>query len=224
MPSPPETKLLIRKAATKLFARQGVDLTTLAQIAQEAGTSIGSIMNFFTDKPHLVLDVRESALAHLAAAIGGAIHRRHRTVAGAATATIGAYFDWVNGNPDMAILVHDLATSRTGERGSLTVAAYLHPAFEAWTADFRGTGLKPGCQARYLVAVILGPAITLVATQGEPQQDDPGHASLVADLARAAAVALRAGGGNDQKPSRQNRKRQPEPEFNLWPEPAQLSS
>lgn len=221
MPSPEERKLLILKAAIWLFARQGYDATTLAQIAREAGASIGSVVHFFQDKPHLLLDARESALADLTATVEGALRRHHRDVAKAAAEVIRAYFDWVSSNPEMAILVHDVAVSRTGQSGSLTAAARLHPVFEAWMADFREAGLNPGYDARYLVALILGPAMTFAAAQGEQQQDDPGHASLVADLARAAAAALGAGGRNDQKLRRQNRRHQPESEFNLSPQRAE---
>ena len=221
MPSPEERKLLILKAATRLFARQGYDATTLAQIAREAGASIGSVVNFFLDKPHLALRVRDSALAHLAAAVGTGLHRHHRDVAKAAAEVIGAYLEWVSSNPEMAILVQEQAVSRTEQGGGLTATACLLPIFEAWAAALQGTGRLPGYEARYLVAVILGPAMTLVAAQGAHQQDDFCQGSLVADLARAAAVALRAGGGNDQKPSRQNGESQPDSEFGLPPQPAQ---
>ena len=219
MPSSEERKLLIRKAATKLFARQGCEATTLAQIAREAGASIGSVVHFFQDKPHLILDVSESALADLTATVEGALHRHHRDVAKAAAEVIRAYLDWVNSNPERAILVQDLATSRTGQSGGLTVAACLLPIFETWAAAFRGSGLKFGSEAQYLVAVILGPAITLVAAQGEQQQDDSGHASLVADLARFAATALRAGCRNGHYPNQPNRERDAEAELNVPPQP-----
>lgn len=220
MPSPEERKLLILKAATRLFARQGYDATTLAQIAREAGASIGSVVNFFLDKPHLALRVRDSALAHLAAAVGTALHRHHRDVAKAAKEAIRAYFDWVSSNPEMAILLQDLAVSRTELGGGLTAAACLVPIFEAWAAAFRGTGRLPGYEARYLVAVILGPAMTLVAAQGAHQQDDFCQGSLVADLARAAAKALRAGSKNGHSPTQPNRERVAKAELFIPSQPA----
>ena len=223
MPSPEERKLLILKVAIRLFARQGYDATTLAQIAREAGASIGSVVHFFQDKPHLLLDARESALADLTATVEGALRRHHRDVAKAAAEVIRAYFDWVSSNPEMAILVHDAAVSRTGQSGSLTAAARLHPVFEAWMADFRGAGLNPGYDARYLVALILGPAMTLAAAQGEQQQDDLGHASLASDLARAAAAGLRAGSKKGLSPNRPNHDCVAEAEPQVPSQPAKLA-
>ena len=220
MPSSEERKLLILKAATRLFARQGYDATTLAQIAKASGASVGSIVNFFLDKPHLALRVRDSALAHLAAVVGTALHRPHRDVGRAAAAAIGAYFDWVNSNPEMAILVQDLGVSRAEQGGGLTAAACLLPVFEAWAAGVQGTGRLLGSEPRYLVAVILGPAMTLVAAQAAQQQDDLCQSRCVADFARAAASALRAGSKDGKSPKRANTKRGSEAGLNVPSPPA----
>lgn len=52
----------VMRAAWKLFAENGFDRTTIRQIAERAGVSVGTVMNV-GDKTTLLLDLMEAAIA-----------------------------------------------------------------------------------------------------------------------------------------------------------------
>jgi TetR/AcrR family fatty acid metabolism transcriptional regulator len=53
------TKQRIRKAAVRVFSRQGFDRASVKSIAEEAGVAVGSIYNHFLDKDDLLISVFE---------------------------------------------------------------------------------------------------------------------------------------------------------------------
>lgn len=57
-----ETDRAIRKAATKLFARQGFAATTTRQIAEAAGIAAGTLFNYYESKEALALELIADAL------------------------------------------------------------------------------------------------------------------------------------------------------------------
>ena len=62
--------------------------------------------------------------------------------------------------------------------------------------------------------------MTLAAALGEQQEDDFCQGSRVADLARAAAAALRAASKNGQSPNRPNPEHEADGELNFPSQPA----
>jgi AcrR family transcriptional regulator len=58
-----ETKNRIKEAAAHLFAENGVNNTNSNQIAEEAGTAIGSFYAYFPDKKALLLELLDEYLA-----------------------------------------------------------------------------------------------------------------------------------------------------------------
>jgi AcrR family transcriptional regulator len=55
MRDPAGTKDRIDRAAIRLFAQQGVDGTSIRQIAKEAGISLGALYNHYRSKESMVV-------------------------------------------------------------------------------------------------------------------------------------------------------------------------
>ena len=64
-----ETRDAISRTATELFARQGFEQTTIAEVAREAGVAKMTVTNYFALKEDLVFDLRAEIVDRLAAAV-----------------------------------------------------------------------------------------------------------------------------------------------------------
>jgi AcrR family transcriptional regulator len=110
-----ERREQIVKAATKLFSEQGYYLTTIQDIAREAGISVGLIYQYFKDKDDvlfltlkLVLETYEKVIP---AALGGAEHPLERLCL-----AIGAYCRVVDRLRDATVLTYRSTKSLRAER------------------------------------------------------------------------------------------------------------
>ena len=66
-----QTRDAISATATELFARQGFEQTTIADVAREAGVAKMTVTNYFALKEDLVFDRRAEIIDRLAAAVRG---------------------------------------------------------------------------------------------------------------------------------------------------------
>jgi AcrR family transcriptional regulator len=64
-----QTRAAISATATELFARQGFEQTTIAEVAREAGVAKMTVTNYFALKEDLVFDLRAEIVDRLAAAV-----------------------------------------------------------------------------------------------------------------------------------------------------------
>jgi len=64
-----QTRAAISQTATELFARQGFEQTTIADVAREAGVAKMTVTNYFALKEDLVLDRRAEIIDRLASAV-----------------------------------------------------------------------------------------------------------------------------------------------------------
>ena len=64
-----QTRAAISETATELFARQGFEQTTIADVAREAGVAKMTVTNYFALKEDLVFDLRAEIVDRLAAAV-----------------------------------------------------------------------------------------------------------------------------------------------------------
>ena len=64
-----QTRDAISRTATELFARQGFEQTTIADVAREAGVAKMTVTNYFALKEDLVFDLRAEIVDRLAAAV-----------------------------------------------------------------------------------------------------------------------------------------------------------
>ena len=112
-----ERREQIVKAATKLFSEQGYYVTTIQDIAREAGISVGLIYQYFKDKDDvlfltlkLVLETYEKVIP---AAIEGAEHPLERLCL-----AIGAYCRVVDRLRDATVLTYRSTKSLRADRRS----------------------------------------------------------------------------------------------------------
>jgi AcrR family transcriptional regulator len=112
-----ERREQIVKAATKLFSEQGYYLTTIQDIAREAGISVGLIYQYFKDKDDvlfltlkLVLETYEKVIPE---AIGKAEHPLERLCL-----AIGAYCRVVDRLRDATVLTYRSTKSLRADRRS----------------------------------------------------------------------------------------------------------
>jgi AcrR family transcriptional regulator len=112
-----ERREQIVKAATKLFSEQGYYLTTIQDIAREAGISVGLIYQYFKDKDDvlfltlkLVLETYENVIP---AALEGAEHPLERLCL-----AIGAYCRVVDRMRDATVLTYRSTKSLRADRRS----------------------------------------------------------------------------------------------------------
>jgi len=112
-----ERREQIVKAATKLFSEQGYYLTTIQDIAREAGISVGLIYQYFKDKDDvlfltlkLVLETYEQVIP---AALEGAEHPLERLCL-----AIGAYCRVVDRMRDATVLTYRSTKSLRADRRS----------------------------------------------------------------------------------------------------------
>jgi len=110
-----ERREQIVKAATKLFSEQGYYLTTIQDIAREAGISVGLIYQYFKDKDDvlyltlkLVLETYEKVIP---AALEGAEHPLERLCL-----AIGAYCRVVDRLRDATVLTYRSTKSLRADR------------------------------------------------------------------------------------------------------------
>src|ERR1700729_3530993 len=64
-----QTRAAISATATELFARQGFEQTTIAEVAREASVAKMTVTNYFALKEDLVFDRRAEIVDRLAAAV-----------------------------------------------------------------------------------------------------------------------------------------------------------
>ncbi len=64
-----QTRAAISETATALFARQGFEQTTIADVAREAGVAKMTVTNYFALKEDLVFDRRAEIIDRLASAV-----------------------------------------------------------------------------------------------------------------------------------------------------------
>jgi len=120
-------------AAARLFARRGIDRTSLADISREAGYSPRLITHHFGSKAALVDRlIRRNLHEFLFVADAGDI-RGHELEA--LVAVVDAYFAWITHNEETARAYFVLSSS------ALTEDAELRPVFVGIDATFR-TGIQ----------------------------------------------------------------------------------
>ncbi|MEV0356167.1 TetR family transcriptional regulator [Nocardia sp. NPDC050697] len=141
-------------AAEQQFAERGVLETTLAQIREAAGASVGALYHHFPDKAELYRQVWIGALADFQA------HFRQAVLAsadahGGVTAGVRAHLEWVTAQPARATVLFGAAPAgakeQEGNREFLLDVA-------RWWRTHAGYGAVRELEFDLLYALWLGPA------------------------------------------------------------------
>jgi|EndMetStandDraft_8_1072994.scaffolds.fasta_scaffold675093_1 TetR/AcrR family transcriptional regulator, regulator of cefoperazone and chloramphenicol sensitivity len=104
------TKARVRAAALDLVGEQGLDATTIRQVAARAGVSVGVVQHHYKTKAELADDVRAWVLARLvdaAGAVGGAAR------VDTARPELAAFDDLMTGNPKLAAYIRRILIEAT---------------------------------------------------------------------------------------------------------------
>ena len=99
-----ERQQAILDAALTCFLDQGVDATTIEDIRQRSGASIGSIYHHFGSKDSIAARLYVSALEGHKQLLRNRLARA-KSAEQAVKAVVRAYVDWVAGNPALARFV-----------------------------------------------------------------------------------------------------------------------
>ena len=104
------TKARVRAAALDLVGEQGLDATTIRQVAAHAGVSVGVVQHHYKTKAELADDVRAWVLARLVDA-AGAVSGGARV--DAARPELAAFDDLMTGNPKLAAYIRRILIEAT---------------------------------------------------------------------------------------------------------------
>ncbi len=101
------TKARVRAAALDLAGEQGLDATSISQIAQRAGVSVGLVQHHFKTKAQLADDVRAWVLARLVDTPAVAVDRD------AARPDVAAFDELMFSNPKLAAYIRRILIEAT---------------------------------------------------------------------------------------------------------------
>jgi TetR/AcrR family transcriptional regulator, regulator of cefoperazone and chloramphenicol sensitivity len=104
------TKARVRAAALDLVGEQGLDATTIRQVAAHAGVSVGVVQHHYRTKVALADDVRAWVLARLvdaASAVSGGAR------IDSARPELAAFDDLMSGNPKLAAYIRRILIEAT---------------------------------------------------------------------------------------------------------------
>jgi AcrR family transcriptional regulator len=131
-----QTRARIKDAAHALFVEAGYEGTTFAKLANNAMASIGSINNFFTDKPGLARELYEEAATALAKGVEKALAEPGQTIEANVRAAQAAYLSWAKGEQFRLLCrLDEVIKSRPDETQSLEQR--LQGVLAAWAAAKR---------------------------------------------------------------------------------------
>lgn len=103
-----ERRAVVETAAADLFAQRGYAGTTIADIAHAAGVTKPIVYRHFESKQHLVLVLLERYRDELAAApLDRLLATAERPIAERIDAMLTAWFEYVEANPFVRLLLHD---------------------------------------------------------------------------------------------------------------------
>ncbi|MFP4661190.1 MAG: TetR/AcrR family transcriptional regulator [Halanaerobiales bacterium] len=122
-PRSPEKKESIRKAAIRIIAEEGFHNCTTDKIAEEAGVSVGTIYNYFTDKKDILAYIFKIEHKKLGKYFER-VMKKDLAVPEKIKLLTKSYFRFVFNNKQLAQLIHD-ESSRTSEMLTQEIISYI---------------------------------------------------------------------------------------------------
>ena len=154
-----ELKRQILATALECFNRQGIEATTIEQIREGCGASVGALYHHFGNKEGVVAALFFAALEDQAE-----LRERYLAKASCARegvqALIGSYADWVDANPELARFQYQAryavatgaAAAALDERNRAR-----NRALRQWFAEPAQAGVFADFSAELLPSLIIGP-------------------------------------------------------------------
>jgi TetR/AcrR family transcriptional regulator len=187
------------QSASGLFARQGVEATKMADLAEATGVPKATLYYYFEGKEAILGHLFGQVLAEL----GGAVHAAAATEGNAAERlerVFRAHLEVIARNPDASLaLQFDLGrAARMPEVAAASESSFIRPVSALLEAGARDGSLRPVEHPRLAAVAILGAVVTIgVNTLGS----DPGRpvegplqtvTALLLDGLRAAPLSTQA--------------------------------
>lgn len=173
------------QAAERQFAARGTLETTLADIRDEVGVSVGALYHHFPDKAQLYSAVWEHALADYQAAFWAAI-RDSETAEEGVRSGVRAHLDWVSREPARAKI---LVAPRPAAARSSSNTEFLRDTMRWWRTHAAYGAVRP-LEFPLVYALWLGPAQEY-ARQWLSGQLDSAPATVAETLGEAAWQSLK---------------------------------
>ena len=166
-------------SALQRFASEGVMATTLDQVREAAGASVGAVYHHFPDKEALYDAVRGRALADYQAAFIAELERHGDAEAGV-RGILAFHFRWCAANADAARM---LLEARPHEAPELNQDFF--PRITSWWRPHIHYGAVRDLDFLIIHALWLGPAMELTRhwLAGDTRKPTPSQIKLLADAA-----------------------------------------
>jgi AcrR family transcriptional regulator len=150
----------ILRAALECFARQGVSATTLTNLRNAAGVSVGTFYHHFQNKEQVVSALFVNALREYQADFLAEL-RRHPDPRQALPAIVAFHVDWCARRPDQALFMLTERPPRAGEPGAAALADQNRTFFSEvtgwWNVQVHHGALRPADPV--IISVLwIGPA------------------------------------------------------------------
>jgi AcrR family transcriptional regulator len=148
----------ILAAALACFLEQGVEATTIQDICERSGASVGSVYHHFGSKQGVVRDLVAGGLLDNLATVEDRL-RRTRSAKAGVEAIVAGLFSWVELNPDWARFIYQRTAVPDGD-----VVPVMAEVTRQWAAlmERHGSHAGKGGQFRslpgvYVPSLLLGP-------------------------------------------------------------------
>lgn len=173
-------------AALALFDMQGVEATTIDQVRDAAGISVGSLYHHFRSREGLVIALYDDLLERYRTAITAALVRQDG-IRALLDAFVMAHIDWAIQNPTAARFLAEHRYHQTlddvDERLNSDTADFIRPLLQRLKPAVDAGVLKP-LPSELLLSLVIGPVQTWLRMQraGTAKLDPALAARRLADL------------------------------------------
>jgi len=163
----PDAKQEITKAAAVCFARNGVDKTSIDEVAREMGASKGKVYHWFRTKGELLLSVRQQSIL--------SVMERVKPIADTPAPTTERFLDMAQAHvhgilgdlPFHRVVVENLRSGLAGattehERTFLTEIVALQASYEDLFREVISAGQKDGSFRQQSTSVAVNSVIVLL--------------------------------------------------------------
>jgi AcrR family transcriptional regulator len=187
----------ILKAARALLIEHGLPGMTMAKVAKQSRSAIGSILHFYKTKDALAAAVADEVISAIADDAEQALHGYNSEVAPAVRSLLAACSKWPQRFPHYRRLAGYVEPDRGGANGPLGLQVRLERVLADWARRLTVVGRVVPLSSAQLYAILVAPAIcdTTEAIVPAPGKQEMEWIDFLASAALKAIVPQTSGGG-----------------------------